>query len=43
MKSEKEIMEKLNEYQWYNDFIIETPETKSYIEALEWVLDKEKV
>ena len=38
MKSEKEIIEKLAEYQWYNDFIIETPEAKGVIEALEWVL-----
>ena len=38
MKSEKEIIEKLAEYKWYFMNIIETPETKGYIEALEWVL-----
>ena len=40
MKSAKEIEDKLGEYQWYYDNIIETPETKGYIEALEWVLSE---
>jgi len=42
MKSEKEIIERLTEYRWYHNFIIETPETKGYIEALEWVLGVDK-
>ena len=38
MKSEKQIKEKLELYQWYFDNVVETPETKGCIEALKWVL-----
>lgn len=40
MKSAKEIEEKLEIYQWYFNNVIETPETKGYIEALKWVLNE---
>ena len=33
MKSEKQIKEKLELYQWYFDNVVETPETKGYIEG----------
>ncbi len=39
MKSEKQIKEKLELYRWYFDNIVETKETKGYIEALKWVLE----
>jgi len=39
MKSKKEIEDKLGEYQWYFENIIETPETKGFIEALKWILN----
>ena len=38
MKSEKEIIEQLSEYEWFYNFIVETPETEGYIRALKWVL-----
>lgn len=39
MKTANEIKEKLELYQWYFDNVVETPETKGYIEALKWVLE----
>lgn len=43
MKAEKEIRDLLYEYEWYynNNMIIETPETKGFMEALKWVLNEE--
>ena len=41
MKSEKEIEDKLGEYQWYYNMIIETEVIKGFIESLKWVLLEE--
>ena len=41
MKSENEIRDVLCEYLWYYNNIIETEDTRGFIEALKWVLDDE--
>ena len=40
MKSENEIRDLLCEYEWYYNMIIETEDTRGFIEALKWVLEE---